>query len=192
MIGRDGRSPRAARDRRGASRAGFGRLLSFGLALAACGEHSTYVVAAGSKGHLATTLKCASSKSAIADFDAAGGVYDAHAAGEARLSCTGGSVTLDVRKIARLEIDGPRAAPHDSQVFYRVRAFDAAGGELMLGDRTPIDWQIPAGVERSTSCGDIMPICPSDASAKVRSEAGERTIGAALDGVSATLDVTFE
>ena len=152
----------------------------------------TWYLAEGSVGDLAAPSGCSSQKNATIDFDGARSSYTALHAGRARIGCSGLSrIVLDVRKATRLEIEGPDSAESTSYATFRVLAFDASGTELTLGKRSPITWSYPAEFTRSTSCGDILPICPGETIAKLRGPAGTHTIAVSFGGVTARREVTW-
>lgn len=154
-------------------------------------NESTFVLAQGSQGEVLVTAGCPSKKDEIIEFDGARKTYTALTPGKTRVVCGATSVVFDVRKVEQIKIEGPAEANASRYSFYRVIAMDGAGASIVLGKDSPVEWIIPEGVERSTWCGDIVPICPGNASPKLRGKPGKHTVGAKFGGRETSFDVTF-
>jgi len=120
------------------------------------------MIALGSRGELSSTLGPCSHAATPSVRFTGGDRYEALALGVVRNTCRDGVVVLDIRRVARLAIDPVPSASVDARLVYAVRAFDAAGIELDIGQETPIAWSFRGALASRSypGCGDIIPICP--------------------------------
>lgn len=96
------------------------------------------------------------------EFRGTGGDYVARSPGRVRVPCARGSLELDVRTAARIEID-PQGEIGAGNIEFRVRAFDRGGHELDPGRDTSVEWSFSGALRSRSShgCGDIILICPA-------------------------------
>ena len=77
--------------------------------------------------------------------------------GDAKIDCETGKIVLQVRRVARLEIDGPASVAKDTKVIYDAIGYDARGERLDLGD--DVAWEIEGPAHETHRCMDMLGIC---------------------------------
>ena len=118
------------------------------------------------------------------------------APGTAHVTCKGGEgLTLVVRAVARLAIDGPTRVHLGDRVYYNVHAVAADGEQLPLNDDTPLEWRTSDGSEIQPGFCSDMPVlgCPDHDSARLKADrAGTLQISVRFRGYRTTLAVRVE
>jgi hypothetical protein len=169
---------------------------------ASCGGITTrHAVAVGASGKLpnrGTSCRVRGGGAAAPVRIESGRFYSARAPGRAEIDCDDDdSLVFDVREVARLGLSrrgggASSGLDPDGYVSLLVTAYDRNGMALMLGDSTPIDWEIPAALERRPGChGDILPACDPSFQIAVRPVrvADRLVVVARLGGKQAALDL---
>jgi hypothetical protein len=87
------------------------------------------------------------------------GVVRADRPGRGELACAGARLVYEVRPVARLTIDGPASARLHEKVYFSLKAWDAAGRELWLGDASGVTWQVSPGLHEGSLCNHMLGTC---------------------------------
>ena len=156
--------------------------------LSACRNSATWNVAMGARGSVSTMYgPCTPPTSGPVRFPSAGR-YEAVSPGTARLRCRDGDVVLEVREPARIAINPVPEVTGGRQLFYGAKVYDAAGGELDLGDDTVLRWSFGGALSArpNPGCGHMMAMCPSaNTGFATAGEPGVGTIVVSLGTLSA-------
>ncbi|RMH41292.1 MAG: hypothetical protein D6689_11435 [Deltaproteobacteria bacterium] len=161
----------------GRSLTGHAEWMVVGLAIAATGTAcaqtgAVYYVAEGARVTDLTRIRDCDRRVETGPIrfrdPAASSTFHAVAAGDVTLKCATGRVTVRVRPIHRLEIEGPAELAPQSVAVLAVRAYDRDGHDLLLGDSPT--WSVEGG-DVVGRCNHMLGRCPSAASVRVRSPA---------------------
>jgi len=115
--------------------------------------------------------------------------------GRAKMHCEESRVVWEVVEIDRLAIEVSEsvdlaAVPVGDRVYFTLRAYDADGERVDLGDSTTIDWRYPPGMHEGHHCNHMLGTCSAPWQSKAHVDApGVHRIEVAVAGETAVVEL---